>query len=263
MTDGVRTVRYAYDASANLASFSDSLSQSTAYQYGAPGQMTQLFYPSFPTVAAFTNVYDSLGRVKTQTSARGKLYEYYFAGTRTEEVSPGNIARTAYLDAAGNVIQQGTPTGHWTLNTYDGQSRLIDKLLPEGNYTRYAYDDATCAGADKRCTHNLKTLTSFPKPGSALANRVQSFTYESAFNKVATATDARGRVTSYTYTAQGLPLSVTSPVDAAGVAPQTTFTYLAYTPSGFLTFYLPATQTVKTTSTNLLVTATTYNAANR
>jgi hypothetical protein len=38
---------------------------------------------------------------------------------------------------------------------------------------------------------------------------------------VASATDARGKVTSRTCTAQGLPLTATSPVDAAGVAPQT------------------------------------------
>jgi len=173
------------------------------------------------------------------------------------------VAKTNYIDGSGNVIQSSTPVGNWTVSTYDGHSRLLTKLLPEGNYTQYAYDDATCAGADKRCTHNVKTVTSVGKPGSGLANRVQSFTYEGAFNKVATATDARSKVTSYTYTAQGLPLAVTSPVDAAGVAPQTSYTYVAYTPSGFPTFYLPATQTGKTTAANSVITSTTYNAANK
>ncbi|RSZ30580.1 RHS repeat protein [Variovorax beijingensis] len=262
--DGTRTVKFVYDANSNLTTFTDTLNQNTTYEYGVlPGQMTKLFYPSFPTVAAATNVYDTLGRVKTQTNARGKLYDYYFAGSRTEEIGPGGVARTNYIDGSGNTIQSRTPTGNYTINTYDGHSRLLTKLLPEGNYTQYAYDDATCASADKRCTHNVKTITSVGKPGSGLANRVQSFTYESAFNKVATATDARGKVTSYTYTAQGLPLTVTSPVDTAGVAPQTSYTYVAYTPSGFPTFYLPATQTVKTTATNSVITATTYNTANK
>lgn len=35
-------------------------------------------------------------------------------------------------------------------------------------------------------------------------------------------------MTNYSYTAQGLPLAVTSPVDAAGVQPVTTFGYTAY-----------------------------------
>ncbi|MBT2336215.1 RHS repeat protein [Variovorax paradoxus] len=262
--DGTRAVKYVYDASSNLSTFTDSLNQNTTYQYGVlPGQMTALFYPSFPTVAAATNVYDSLGRVKTQTNARGKLYDYYFAGFRTEEVGPGGVARTNYIDASGNTVQSSTPTGQWTVNTYDGQSRLLTKLLPEGNYTQYAYDDLSCGGPDKRCTHNVKTITSIAKPGSGLPNRVQSFGYEGAFNKVSSATDARGKVTTYNYTAQGLPLTVTSPTDAAGIAPQTSYTYVAYTPSGFPTFYLPATQTVKTTSTNSVVTATTYNTANK
>ncbi len=77
-----------------------------------------------------------------------------------------------------------------------------------------------------------------------------SFTYESAFNKVATATDARGNVTSYTYTAQGQPLQMTSPIDASGVAPQTSYGYVAYTPTGFPTFYLPSSKSVRISSTN-------------
>lgn len=264
VADGTRTVKFAYDANSNLTTFTDALTQNTTYQYATlPGQMTKLFYPSFPTVAAATNVYDSLGRVKTQTNARGKLYDYYFAGSRTEEIGPGGVARTNYIDGSGNIIQSRTPTGFYTVSTYDGHSRLLTRMLPEGNYTQYVYDDATCAAADKRCTHNVKSVTSVAKAGSGLPNRVQTFTYESAFNRVATATDARGKITSYTYTAQGLPLTVTSPVDAAGVAPLTSYTYVAYTPSGFPTFYLPATQTVKTTSANSVVTATTYNAANK
>ncbi|VTU36699.1 Cell wall-associated polypeptide CWBP200 [Variovorax sp. PBL-H6] len=263
VNDGTRSVSYGYDGNSNLKTFTNTLSQVTTFSYGLSGQMTSLYYPSFPTVAAATNVYDSLGRVKAQTNARGKTYDYYFAGFRTEEIGPGGTARTNYIDAQGNTVQSSTPAGNWTTNTYDGQSRLIRKQLPEGNATEYIYDDTPCAGADKRCTHNVKTLTSIPKPGSGLANRVQSFTYESAFNKVATATDARGKVTSYSYTAQGLPLTITAPADAAGALPQTTYAYTAFTPSGFPSVYLPSLKTIKATSTSTVVTATTYNAANK
>ncbi|VTU29148.1 Cell wall-associated polypeptide CWBP200 [Variovorax sp. PBS-H4] len=263
VSDGTRSVSYGYDTNANLKTFTNTLSQATTFAYGLPGQMTSLYYPSFPTVAAATNVYDSLGRVKTQTNARGKTYEYFFAGSRTEEVGPGGTARTNYIDAQGNTVQSSTPAGNWTTNTYDGQSRLIRKQFPEGNATEYAYDDAPCAVAPaKRCTHNVKTLTSIAKPGSGLANRVQSFTYESAFNQVASATDARGKTTSYSYML-GLPLTITAPADAAGASPQTTYAYSAFTPSGFTTFYLPSSKTVKTSSSSTVLTATTYNAANK
>ena len=101
------------------------------------------------------------------------------------------------------------------------------------------------------------------KPGSGLATLTQSFTYESAFNKVATATDARGKVTSYTYTAQGLPLAVTSPADAAGVQPVTTFGYTAYTAAGFPAFYLQTSVSQKTSASNTVLSTTSYNAANK
>ncbi|MDQ0612255.1 RHS repeat-associated protein [Variovorax sp. W1I1] len=263
VSDGTRSVAYGYDSNSNLTTFTDSLSQSTVFGYGLPGQMTSLNYPSFPTVSAATNVYDTLGRVKTQTNARGKTYNYFFAGSRTSEVGPGGVERPNYIDALGNIVRSSTPLGFWTVNTYDGQSRLIRKQLPELNAVEYTYDDATCASAEKRCTHNVLTTSNVAKPGSGFATTTKSFTYESTFNKVATATDARNKITSYTYTAQGLPLSITSPLDPTAVAPQTTYGYTAYTPSGFPTFYLPTSQTVKTTATNSVTTATAYNASNR
>ncbi|MBP6037231.1 MAG: RHS repeat-associated core domain-containing protein, partial [Azonexus sp.] len=70
-------------------------------------------------------------------------------------------------------------------------------------------------------------------------------------------------VSTYTYTAQGLPLTVTSPADNAGVQPATTFGYTAFTPTGFPTLYLQTSATAKVDATNTVVTATTYNAANK
>jgi RHS repeat-associated protein len=260
--DGTRTVSYGYDGNANLTTFTDPLGQNTTFAYAQPGQMSSLFYPSFPTVSAATNVYDSLGRVKTQTNARGKTYEYYFAGSRTEEVAPGNVSRTWYIDALGNVLQSATPLGNYTVNVYDGLGRLIRTQYPENNGIAYSYDDATCASADKRCTHNVKTVSRFAAPGSNVAPLTQSFTYEARFNQVATATDARGKVTSYTYTDRGQPATVTSPVDSAGVAPVTTYGYVAFAPNGYPAFVLPSSVTTRTSAGNDTTTATTYDPAN-
>lgn len=261
--DGTRSVSYGYDANSNLTTFTDTLGRSTTFAYALPGQMVNLYYPSFPTTAAVTNTYDTLGRVKSQANARGKNYDYYFAGSRTEEVGPGGTSRANYIDALGNSLQSSTPLGNWTINAYDGQSRLFTRMLPEGNFTQYAYDDAPCAGVDKRCTHNPSTITTVAKSDSGMASLMKSFTYESAFNKVATAADARGKVTRYTYTAQGLPATASSPTDTNGVAPQTTYAYTAYSPSGFPTFYLPSSQTVKTSAANSVVKTTIYNASNK
>ncbi len=262
VSDGTRSVGYAYDASGNLATFTDATAKATTFQYDLPGRMTKLFYPSNPTTAFATNVYDSLGRVQTQTNALGKLYTYYFAGSRSQEVGPLGLSRVSYLDDASRVLKSISPTGKVTSNIYDGQTRLTKTVLPEGNSVEYEYDDAPCA-AQQRCTHNVKTIRRVAKSGSGLATLTQGFTYESSFNKVASATDARGKVTSYTYTAQGLPLAVTSPADAAGVQPVSTFGYTAYTAAGFPAFTLQTSVSQKSSATNTVLSTTAYNAANK
>ncbi|OAM51999.1 hypothetical protein A7981_00445 [Methylovorus sp. MM2] len=265
-----RTVKYAYDTttgnanSGTLLKFTDSLVKDTTYQYAA-GRMTKLFYPSFPFTPAALNTYDTLGRVQTQTNAVGGLYSYYFAGSRSEEVGPNGRSLVSYFDSLGNVTKSIDPLGRITLNTYDGQSRLVKKQAPEGNTIEYTYDDYPCANADMRCTQNVKTIVKTPKPGSSLAPISNSFTYESAFNKVATATDGRGNITTYTYTTFGSPLTVTSPTDSNGVAPLTTYAYTTFTPTatGFTTFpfNLQTGQTVKTTASNTVTNTTNYNTA--
>ena len=67
--------------------------------------MTKLFRPSNPSVAFTTNVYDSLGRVKTQANAAGKLHTYYFAGSRSEEVDPNGFGHASYFDAQGKELK--------------------------------------------------------------------------------------------------------------------------------------------------------------
>jgi len=101
------------------------------------------------------------------------------------------------------------------------------------------------------------------KSGSGLANLLTSYTYESAFNNLASVTDPKGLITSYTYTAQGLPFTVTRPVDAAGVAPVTTYAYTSFTPVGYTAFYLPTAVTEKTTATNSVTNTTAYNTTNK
>jgi len=204
-----------------------------------------------------------LGRVKTQTNANGNAYTYYFAGSRSEEVDPVGGSKVSYVDALGKVLKSIDPLGRVTTNSYDGQGRLTAAVLPEGNSTNYTYDDASCASVDKRCTHNVKTVTKIAKPGSSLANLTTGYHYESAFNQIDSLTDPKGLVTSYNYTAQGLPFTITRPVDAAGVAPVTTYSYTSYTPVGYTAFYLPTSINQNITATTSVTNTTAYNTANK
>ena len=262
VSDGTRSVKYAYDTSGNLVTYTDAAAKTTSFQYDLPGRLTKLYYPSNPTVAFVTNVYDSLGRVQTQSDANGQAYTYYFAGSRSEELGPLGRSLVSYPDGFGKVLRSIDPLGRVTTNRYDGQGRVIKTVLPEGNSLEYTYDDAPCA-SQKRCTHNRKSLTQIAKPGSGLAALTTGTTYEASFNQPASLIDPRGQRTTYTYTAQGLPLSVTQPTDAAGVAPTTTSAYSSFSAAGYPTFYLPTTVTQKISAANSVGTVTAYDAANR
>jgi YD repeat-containing protein len=106
---------------------------------------------------------------------------------------------------------------------YDGLDRLASTTMPEGNNLAYTYS------AINAWANNIATVTRNKKPTSPLAATVQSFTYELARNKVASATDALGRVTTYRYDANG---NLTRTVADAGAAPHlnatTSFVYDAH-----------------------------------
>jgi RHS repeat-associated protein len=259
-----RSVGYAPDGAGNLSTFTDAQQKVTTYAYDIPGRMTKVFYPSRPNDPFLTNVYDSLGRVKDQTNARGKRYDYYFAGSRSEEVGPGNNSNASYLDGAGQVLRTIDPMGRVTTNIYDGAGRLQERVLPEGNSIKYVYDDATCASAEKRCTHNVKTVTQLAKPGSGLPPLTTEFTYEPVFNKLETAKNARGKVTIYTYhPSHGGVWTVTSPPDRDGLRPYTEFAYQDFGAAGFPNFYLPTGQTSKIDAARSVTNTTSYKADNR
>jgi RHS repeat-associated protein len=262
VTDGARTVNFTYDGSGNLVTAKDGMNQSTTFQYDLPGRMTKMFYPANPSLAVLSNVYDSLGRVQTQANTAGKVYNYYFAGSRSEEVTPYGHSRVSYVDAAGRVLKSVDPVGRSVLNTYDGQGRLTRAVLPEGNAVEYVYDDAPCL-AQLRCTHNLKTLRHVPKPGSGLATLTNSYTYEGAFNKMASSTDALLRTTNFSYTPQGNALTVLSPADSSGQQPSTTYGYASFSPAGFPAFWLQSSETSKISAASSVVRSTSYNPANK
>ena len=194
VSDGSRSVQYAVDGNGNLSSSTDAIGNATTFQYDLPGRMTKLFYPSNPTIAFATNVYDSLGRVQTQTNANGKLYTYYFAGSRSEEIGPLGASRVSYVDGFGRVLKSINPLGKVTTNEYDGQTRLIKTVFPRGNRLIYTYDDAPCA-AQNRCTHNIKSIRGVAPNALDTGGRIyQSFTYENNFNQVATITDGLSQI---------------------------------------------------------------------
>ena len=112
VSDGTRSVGYAYDASGNLATFTDATAKATTFQYDLPGRMTKFFLPANPTVAQVTNVYDTLERVQTQTSAHESVTIIRNAGQPDMEVVVREQGKEVRFKGAGSAAQgQGVRAG--------------------------------------------------------------------------------------------------------------------------------------------------------
>jgi RHS repeat-associated protein len=217
VSNGAGSAAYTYDTNNNLTSYTDAMGNKTTYAYDQPGRMIQVFYPSFPTNAFVTNTYDSLDRVSVQADGNGNVTKVYFAGYRTETDDPAGTADVLYFTPRGDVMAHIDGLGHQTTNVYDGIARLTSTVLPEGNSATYVYDNADGPAA----LQNVLSITQTPKPGSPLSPITVSFTYDASFQKVKTATDANGNVTTNKYdNFTGYLFEIDRPV-VGGIVPKT------------------------------------------
>ncbi len=216
VSDGTgRSVGYVVDVNNNLTQFTDASSQITNYSYGTPGQLTQIFLPQNPVNASVTNVYDTLGRVQTQTVASGNTWNYFFAGSRSQETDPLGNTKVWYFDNFGRVTTFIDALGNTTISQYDGLRRLVQETKPEGNYTQWTYDSK----------NNILTETKVPKSGSGLSNIVSTWTYDATYNKKHTLLDPRSNTWTWNYDpATGNLLSFVKPI-VGGQTPQESWTY--------------------------------------
>ncbi len=190
VSDGTgRSVSYTVDGSGNLTQFTDALSQAHVYEYDTSDRLIKFFKPANPTNPVITNTFDSLGRIQTQVNILGQTTSYFVGGSRSEVVDPVGNASINYYDSADNPIKNIDALGNVTQDEYDGLGRLVKKVSPEGNFTTWQYD----------LKNNLIAKTKVAKPGSGLANIVNTNTYDLLWNKVAVATDGRGNSAVFTY----------------------------------------------------------------
>ena len=229
----LRTVNYGYDSKGNLVSFTDPLGNTTQFTYtptggGFPaGLLSQIFYPSNPTLPFVTTAYDSLGRVTAQTNANGSTWNYFFAGYRSEEDDSYGTQHVLYYNPRGKAqfdIQDYAGRDLVTTYVYDGLDRLFETILPEGGGTVYFYDGGTNPWAN-----NVAAIFRVPKPSSPLPATETAYIYDPLFNKPTAVVDALGRVKLTVYDRwTGNPASVTMD---AGTAPhfnaRTRYTYNA------------------------------------
>jgi YD repeat-containing protein len=220
ITDGEsRTVTYSVNTTTNLlTSISDPLTNVTTFGYNSANLFYQYFKPQNPSNAYVTNTYDSLNRVSSQKDIYGNTYTFYFAGSRSAFVDPASNTEIQYYDSEGNLIQDIDELGNITSYVRDGRGRITLLTYPEGNTEAYTYDNY----------NDVLSVTYAAKPGSGLANIVNSFTYDPTYNKVHTAVDGKLQTTTYNYDpATGNLLTVKKPA-VNGFVPTITKAYNSY-----------------------------------
>jgi RHS repeat-associated protein len=216
VSDGTgRDVGFEVDSSGNLVKCRDTLGAETRYEYDSTSRMEQIFRPQNPNDEIVTNVYDSLGRVMTQTDAYNNVWTYFFAGWRSEEKDPLTNSKVYFNDFNGKAVKVIDQLGKETLREFDNLQRQTKTTMPEGNGVEMEYDEKG----------NVTKMTRFAKPSSGLSDIVNTFTYDPLWNKVATATDGLGRTTTYAYDSlTGDLLNVQSPA-IDGQTPKVSFSY--------------------------------------
>jgi RHS repeat-associated protein len=199
------TTDYSYDKigrkTSQTVSYSDNTGPhdlTTTYAYDADGRVTQQVNPPVTDrvtgavhTAQVTTAYDADGDVLSQVAT---------------DTTGGDASRTASQTWNAH-DQKATSTdaaGAVTHYTYDSYGNLASKTDPAGNETDYAYDPD-----GRLLTTTLASYTGSPagsQPAAPLAEETR--VYDPA-GRLASVTDAMGRITSYAYTDNGLTARIT------------------------------------------------------
>lgn len=225
-----RSVSFGYNGD-DLASYTDPESKVWGYGYDTNHRMTSLRNPLNITTAI--NVYDTLGRVKTQTAPRQggatATYNFYFSGYRNQEEDPDGHTTTYYYDNKGRAYAVENAIGYKTTKVFDGQDHTVSTIDPRSNSTTYLYDNnhnLTCVtnalnysvnnaydsqyrltDTNDPLSHNTHfTYDSehhLTETRDALGNAVNASHYGTGLKN--TATDGRNTTTAFTYNSYGNP----------------------------------------------------------
>jgi RHS repeat-associated protein len=213
------TVYYSYDGIGRKISqdaFSDTFPNGlvTTYSYDADGRVTQQTDPAVTDrvtgavhTPRVTSTYDADGDLLSQVTADTTGAD---AARTVSYTWNGFDQKASATDAAGAVTQYG----------YDGYGNLASQTDPAGNVTQYAYDPN-----GHLLTTTLANYTGSPSGSQPAAPLVRDSRAYDPAGRLASVTDAMGRVTSYAYTDDGLTASITRTGPGGGSFGQEADTY--------------------------------------
>ena len=218
----VSTTQYYTDG--DLAQTTDADGLVTKYTYDDLGRVLTktVVSDSYPGGLTTTYTYDALGQVRTETDpavtdrVTGAVHT---AQTTTGYDADGDVTspdrrrrhRRRRLADGGQHLQRRTtrwpprptPPRRRPRTPTTPYGNLASETDPAGNTTHYTYD------ADGHLlTTTLQNYTGDPANPSAATNLVESTRAYDPAGRLASITDAMGRITSYTYTDNGLIATV-------------------------------------------------------
>ncbi len=240
------TISYAYPNS-TTTTFTDPGGRTWTFTTNATGQLTGVRRPG----SGSDNItYGYTSGLVTSATKDGvtNTYSRSVAGsiatmTVTKPLSQTNIVQSDLTLGRPISFQDGN--GSKTIYQYDSNIRPTIIKAPENNYVQYGYD----------ARGNVTTMTWVPKPSSGVPTMVRSASYNSTCTNVATCnkpnttTDARGKVTNYTYNSiHGGVTSIKLPAPTTGAdRPEKRFSYSQQTSAqGDLVYMLTGTSACAT-----------------
>lgn len=221
---GMSRAQYYAEGAGITFNITDELGRVTNYRPGASG-MAGITSPGKAS-ENLTVGYDTSNRVSSVTTPAGATTYAYAdaAGARTTTVTNALGKATSYTFdiASQRMTSMMNALSQVTSFLYDGNGRLNETTMPEGNKIVIGYDPRG----------NVTSTTLRAKPGSGLADIVTTAGFPASCSNPVTCNspdwtkDAKGNQTDFTYDAtHGSALTVTAPAGAAGVRPQTRYSY--------------------------------------
>ncbi len=227
LTDpGGRTMSFSYDVNGNLTDVIDVGGGHWTFTYDGNHHMVTMREPKYfgdttttPTPEV-RNVYDSQGRVTSQTDQLGRVttFSYGADGTNVITDPKGNVENQRYVQGELVSVTKGVGTASaaiWTY-TYDQATLgVATETDPNGRVKSYQYDVNG---------NTVSTTDALGHTTSATFN---------AQNDLLSKTDALGNTTNFTYDTAGNVLTRDEPL-VAGASPQRAVTTLVYGDSAHL-----------------------------
>jgi YD repeat-containing protein len=202
-----RTVSYTYNADRRLWKVTDAGGGVTTYTYNAQAAQYALIetITDARQIVYLTNVWDLANRrVTRQTLADGGAYQFTYTVdgsgliTQTDVTDPRGYVRRVTFNASGYPL-----TDTQALGTPEAQQTAYVRNVPNLPYSNLVSRATDALNRNTDLTYdalaNVLTVTRYLNS----APITTSYTYEAAFNRVATISDPLNHTTTFTYEASG------------------------------------------------------------